>query len=103
MKGVLEVASNGAAKRQDQNGKHAVPDSLPSFEVALDELDKAVASLESGDLELDEALALFERGMRLAHVCQEALDRAELRVRMLVESEAGSSTPRDVPFDEATE
>jgi exodeoxyribonuclease VII small subunit len=93
------MATNGAAKRQARNGQHPVPDSLPSFEDALDQLDKAVDALESGELELDEALALFERGMRLAHVCQEALDRAELRVRMLIESEDGSAASREAPFD----
>jgi exodeoxyribonuclease VII small subunit len=102
---VVTVASNGTVKRQvaNGNGQHAVPDTLPRFEEALDELDKAVEVLERGDLELDEAIALFERGMSLAHVCQEALDRAELHVRVLVESEDGSGAPSDVPFEPEAE
>jgi exodeoxyribonuclease VII small subunit len=93
------MTTNGAAKRQARNGKQPMPETLPSFEAALDELDQAVEALERGDLDLDEAVAVFERGMRLAQVCQEALDRAELRVRLLFEAEDGSDTPRELPFD----
>lgn len=93
------MTTNGAAKRQPRNGKHPLPDTLPSFEAALDELDRAVEALERGDLDLDEAVAVFERGMRLAQVCQEALDRAELRVRVLVEAEDETDAPRELPFD----
>ena len=95
------MTSDGATKRRAThgNGQHPVPDTLPRFEEALDELDKAVDALERGDLELDEALAHFERGMRLAHVCQEALDRAELRVRVLLEAGDGAGPPVEAPFE----
>jgi exodeoxyribonuclease VII small subunit len=39
--------------------------------------------LERGDVPLDEALALWERGEELYHACAERLDRAELRVEEL--------------------
>ncbi|MFI5275133.1 MAG: exodeoxyribonuclease VII small subunit [Ktedonobacterales bacterium] len=93
------MATNGTGKRQSRGDQHAVPATLPSFEDALGELDKAVDALESGQLELDEALSLFERGMRLAHLCQEALDRAELRVHVLLDAEDGTDTPREAAFD----
>jgi exodeoxyribonuclease VII small subunit len=54
-----------------------------SFEVALRELEETVGRLEGGDLTLEEALALFERGQRLAHYCSRQLEQAALRVEIL--------------------
>ncbi len=68
-----------------RRGKHVssdTPDERP-FEEQLDELDTIVATLEEGKLPLDEALTLYERGMRLAQSCQRRLDDAELRVSRL--------------------
>jgi exodeoxyribonuclease VII small subunit len=54
-----------------------------SFEQAFEELGTTVQRLEAGDLALEEAIALFERGMRLARRCSDALDAAELQVQEL--------------------
>ena len=54
-----------------------------SFEDAFDELEKAVQRLEGGDLTLDEAIALYERGIHLAQCCSDTLDSAELKVQEL--------------------
>ena len=54
-----------------------------SFEEAFHELEKTVHRLEEGDLTLDEAIGLYERGMRLARRCSDALDTAELRIEQL--------------------
>jgi len=54
-----------------------------SFEQALNELEAAVQRLEEGDLVLEEALALYERGMRLVQYCNDLLDKAELQVAKL--------------------
>ena len=51
-----------------------------SFEEALALLDRTVSSLESGDLTLAEATAMYERGMKLARVCNEMLTSAEMRI-----------------------
>jgi len=53
------------------------------FEKAFHELEATVQRLEEGDLTLEEALALYERGMRLARHCSDALDAAELQVQQL--------------------
>jgi exodeoxyribonuclease VII small subunit len=58
-----------------------------SFEQAFEELGTTVQRLEAGDLALEEAIALYERGMHLAQRCNEALDAAELQVQEL--SQAG--------------
>jgi len=55
-----------------------------SFEEAFGELEEVVQQLEGGDLTLDRAMTLFERGMALATHCNTQLDAAELRVRQLV-------------------
>lgn len=57
----------------------------PTFEQAFEELGEVVARLEAGDLPLEEALALFERGQDLAARCAEMLDKAELRLKTLAE------------------
>jgi exodeoxyribonuclease VII small subunit len=54
-----------------------------TFETALRELEETVARLESGDLTLEEALALFERGQQLTDRCNRLLDTAVLRVEQL--------------------
>ena len=60
-----------------------------SFEEALKELENTVHRLEGGGLTLDESIALFERGMRLARHCGRKLDEAELKVSQLVPSDEG--------------
>lgn len=53
------------------------------FEHSLDELEQLVARMEGGDMSLDESLASFERGIGLFRHCQQSLEQAELRVRLL--------------------
>ena len=54
-----------------------------TFEQTFERLDDVVKKLESGDLPLEESLALYEEGMKLAAQCNDWLDQAELRVRQL--------------------
>ncbi|MEQ1570791.1 MAG: exodeoxyribonuclease VII small subunit [Myxococcota bacterium] len=63
----------------------------PGFEGALQELEKRVRLLEAGDLSLEQALALFEEGVELAHACHERLEAAEQRVSKLVRGPDGIS------------
>jgi exodeoxyribonuclease VII small subunit len=51
-----------------------------SYEEARDELQKVVASLESGGLGLEESIKLWERGEELASICQEWLDGARAKL-----------------------
>jgi exodeoxyribonuclease VII small subunit len=77
-----EPTQNGSGRQRQ--GKRAEPaETQPAFEAQLEELDGIVTSLEDGRLPLEDALALYERGMRLAKACQDRLDEAELRVRRL--------------------
>lgn len=56
-----------------------------SFEQAVGELEGTVERLEAGDLSLTDAIALYERGMRLVQHCNDLLDAAELQVQTLAE------------------
>lgn len=61
--------------------------SVSDFEHSLDELEQLVACMEGGELSLDESLSAFERGIALYRHCQQALDQAQLRVRLLLDPE----------------
>jgi exodeoxyribonuclease VII small subunit len=68
-----------------------------SFEAAYRELQQVVAQLETGDLDLERAVQLFERGSVLAQTCERIVDAAEQRVTRLA---AESASPlSDVPVD----
>ena len=69
-----------------------------SFEEAFKELEDVVHRLEEGGLSLDESIALFERGMKLAEYCGQKLDEAELKVGQLVPSNEGGYMT--IPFEE---
>ena len=60
-----------------------------TFEQALKELEEIIQQLEAGQLALDEALALFERGQALAARCGALLDNAALKIRQLAPKEGG--------------
>jgi exodeoxyribonuclease VII small subunit len=67
-------------------------ESLP-YEQALAELERIVATLESEQRPLDEALALFERGQALARRCAGLLDQAELKVQQIAGEDLLTFTP----------
>jgi len=54
-----------------------------TFEQAYAQLEAIVAQLESGELSLDESVALYEKGQALAQLCSEMLDQAELRIQQI--------------------
>jgi exodeoxyribonuclease VII small subunit len=77
-------------------------DSPVTFEEAFGQLQSTVDRLEQGALPLDEALALYEQGMRLVASCSAFLDRTEVRLfeidAALAEALDGSGS-RAVPLD----
>lgn len=79
-----------------------MPKKEPTFEDALKELESAVESLEAGSLPLDEALKLFEKGLKASNVCRERLEEAKQRVEVLVAESGGDFrlTDLDAPDDE---
>lgn len=76
------------------------PKAKPSFEKAIDDLEKIVKALESGDLPLEKALEKFEAGIKLSRYCSETLDEAEKRITLLMADETGKAVEK--PFDVET-
>ena len=64
------------------------------FEEAMKSLEETVSKLESGDVSLEEAMELFEKGVGLSKTCQKLLSEAQLKVTKLI---ADSDT--EVDFD----
>ena len=56
-----------------------------NFEKTFLELEELVNQMEKGDLSLEESLKCFERGMNLTKDCQQALQQAEQKVKILLE------------------
>ncbi|MGB7541006.1 MAG: exodeoxyribonuclease VII small subunit [Burkholderiales bacterium] len=63
--------------------KSARTDQPASFEAALAELEKIVASMESGKLTLEQSLAAHKRGLELTQYCQSVLAQAQQQVKVL--------------------
>lgn len=55
------------------------------FEQQLKELESIVASMEKGELSLEDSLKAYEKGIKLTRECQTALDKAQQRIDILVE------------------
>lgn len=69
-----------------------------NFEQSLDQLEKIVSELESGDLPLEESLKKFEEGMKLSKLCSQILDETEKKIVMLVKENDGRVS--EVPFQD---
>jgi exodeoxyribonuclease VII small subunit len=66
-----------------------------TFEAGLEQLEAIVKEMESGDLPLERALELFERGTKLSEACRKQLENAETRIELLTRR-AGEMQPQ--PF-----
>jgi exodeoxyribonuclease VII small subunit len=92
----VEVVTDGGAE--------AGPTQALSYEQARDKLASVVKRLEAGGLTLEQSLELWERGERLAAVCEEWLDGARARLAAAMakrgddpESEAADGGDDDTP------
>jgi exodeoxyribonuclease VII small subunit len=71
-----------------------------SFEQAMDKLEQIVALLESGDVPLEQAIELFQEGMKLSQLCGSKLEQVEHKIEILMEQEGGLVKK---PFNPAAE
>ncbi len=74
-----------------------MPDADQGFDAILVRLREVVGQLESGELSLEQALAIYEEGVQLARKGQQLLATAEKRVEILVSASGGVET---VPFED---
>ena len=65
-----------------------------SFEAAMAQLEDTVKRIESGKTTLDEMVALYEEGMRLAAILSERLDGYEAKIKRI--APAGEEAPNDI-------
>ena len=63
-----------------------MPETEPSIEDALKRLEEIADKLEDPELDLDQAVRLYEEGLRLYERCAKKLDAAELRITQLAEA-----------------
>ena len=86
--------------------KSKAPES-PSFEKALARLEAIVEQLDDGNLGLDESIALFKEGTKLATICREKLAQAEVQIKDALDgadADGVSSDAEDaIDADEADE
>ncbi len=68
------------------------PDETPTYEQARDELAGIVRQLESGNVPLSESMALWEKGEKLADICQLLLDGASAKLAARETPEASSQS-----------
>lgn len=73
---------------------------MPNFEVSLQRLEEIVDELEKGNVPLEQALKLFEEGLKLSTSCRKELEEAEGKVEILLRQN-GKLQPE--PYEPATE
>ena len=73
----------------------------PSFEQAIQRLEKIVADMEGAELPLEDVLKRYEEGSQLVRFCTQKLDEAEQKIEILQKRAAGSATLE--PFEPAAE
>ena len=67
-----------------------------SFEAAIARLEEIVRALEGGNTPLDTSLSLFEEGVSLVKLCNERLDGAEQKIKMLTFAPDGTVSEEDL-------
>ena len=70
--------------QNDAGARSAAPVEELSFEAALRELESIVSRLEQGEVDLEDSIALYERGTALKAHCEKKLKGAEARLEKIV-------------------
>jgi exodeoxyribonuclease VII small subunit len=78
--GVAKVPAKEASPAREARETREAPEARPAYEQARDELTELVKRLEAGGLTLEQSLDLWERGERLAAICEEWLEGARARL-----------------------
>ncbi|WP_132304526.1 MULTISPECIES: exodeoxyribonuclease VII small subunit [unclassified Paenibacillus] len=71
-----------------------------SFEEAMEQLERIVERLESGDVPLETAIELFQEGMKLSQLCGGKLEQVERKIEVLIETEQGFQKKAFAPMNE---
>ena len=73
-------------------GRDLLSSTSAELETALGELEGIVRQLETGDVELEKSIAIYERGAALRAHCEGRLKSAELKVEQIVQGASGPAT-----------
>jgi len=87
------VAETGMEAR----GEAARGEEALTFEAAMERLERIVEELEKGDVPLEQAIELFQEGMRLSRWCGEKLEQAEQKIEMLLEENGSIARKPFIP------
>jgi exodeoxyribonuclease VII small subunit len=77
------------AEKPNKQAASATPVESLSFEAALKELEDIVGRLEQGEVDLEDSIALYERGQALKAHCEKKLKAAEGRLEKIVHGAKG--------------
>ncbi|MZH02121.1 MAG: exodeoxyribonuclease VII small subunit [Nitrospinae bacterium] len=70
------------------------------FEKAIQRLEKIVDDLETGELDIDKSLEIFEEGIKMSRICSKKLNEAEAKIEKLTRNQKGELVAELFPVDE---
>ena len=70
------------------------------FEKAIQRLEKIVEDLETGELDIDKSLEIFEEGIKMSRVCSKKLSEAEAKIEKLTRDQKGDLVTELFPVEE---
>jgi exodeoxyribonuclease VII small subunit len=70
------------------------------FEKAIQRLEKIVDDLETGELDIDKSLEIFEEGIKMSRVCSKKLDEAEAKIEKLTRDQKGELVAELFPVED---
>jgi exodeoxyribonuclease VII small subunit len=70
------------------------------FEKAIQRLEKIVDDLETGELDIDKSLEIFEEGIKMSRVCSKKLSEAEAKIEKLTRDEKGNLVTELFPVED---
>jgi exodeoxyribonuclease VII small subunit len=93
--GSTPEASAMANKSPPAAGASAPIETL-NFETALKELEEIVSRLEQGEVDLEDSIALYERGQALKAHCEKKLKAAEGRLEKIIQGPHGAASTEQI-------
>jgi exodeoxyribonuclease VII small subunit len=73
------------------------------FEKAIQRLEKIVDDLETGELDIDKSLEIFEEGIKMSRICSKKLNEAEAKIEKLTRDQKGELVTELFPVDEESD
>jgi exodeoxyribonuclease VII small subunit len=88
---MTQKKSTASKKNQSKATASNLEETSFDFEASFSELEKIVEKLENGQVNLEQSLEDFERGINLTRSCQTALNNAQQKVKILLQKNDQSS------------